>query len=410
VLPLVQTLKCPLTLSQEHIVSFVDSIDDGGGPVLVMEYMPLGNLTELDKVQKISSDEMRTLLCQVLEVLAYLHDEKNITHRDIKPENILVRSRTPKLFIKLCDFGVSTEKRFLQTQCGTLLYAAAEIFTKPFTGPYTSAVDIWAIGVVGFQFSRGLPSYPKKFDSKDWSKRIRQTIDCADRHGNDPVIRLLKRMLELKPLDRPSAKNCLLDPWIRSATPLVQPGTEPDTQPVGRRSLDTISEQPTEILDPLWQVTDCSALPNQLPVLEESRKRLRSSKSTSGTQPTKKVQRRPQAETSSGSNITDLIVEEIYKFDRKERETRAPTRDTRGTSPLKGVTRILERTYEHERDNRDTESPHSATRTLHIGYDREPSPEFLEMGPSIAQIPAGQRGQESIRKRAGCPIEKPPPN
>ena len=45
--------------SQEHIVSFVDSIDDGGGPVLVMEYMPLGNLTEL---QRISSEEVRTVL------------------------------------------------------------------------------------------------------------------------------------------------------------------------------------------------------------------------------------------------------------------------------------------------------------------------------------------------------------
>lgn len=366
-------------------MSFVDSIDDGGGPVLVMEYMPLGNLTELDKVQKISPDEMRTILRQALQALAYLHDEKNITHRDIKPENILVRSRTPELFIKLCDFGLSTEKRFLQTQCGTQLYAAAEIFT----GPYTNAVDIWAIGVVGYQFSRGLPSYPKKFDSKDWSKRIRQTVDCADRQGNNPVIRLLKRMLELKPLDRPSAKNCLLDPWIQSATPLVQLGTEPDAQLVGRRSLDTISEQPTEILDPLWQVTDGSVLPDQLPVLEESRKRLRSSKSTSGTQSTKKVQRRPQAETSSGPNITDLLVEEIYKFDHKERETRSPTRDTRGTSLLNGVIRISERTYEHERDNRDTENPHSATRMLHVGYDGEPSPEFLVMSPSIAQIPAG---------------------
>jgi len=76
-------------------VSFVDSIDDGGGPVLVIEYMPLGNLTEPDKLQKISLEEMRTLLRQALQALAYLHDEKNTTHRDMKPENILVRSTTP---------------------------------------------------------------------------------------------------------------------------------------------------------------------------------------------------------------------------------------------------------------------------------------------------------------------------
>ena len=99
-------------------MSFVDSIDDGDRPVLVMEYMPLGNLTEL---QRISLEEVRTVLRQALQALAYLHDEKNITHCDIKPENILVRSRTPELFIKICDFNLSTQSRFLKTHCGTAL-------------------------------------------------------------------------------------------------------------------------------------------------------------------------------------------------------------------------------------------------------------------------------------------------
>ena len=134
---------------------FVDFINDDGGPVLVMEYMPLGNLAELDKVQKLSVEEMRTVLRQGLEALTYLHDQKSITHRDIKPENVLVQSRTPELFIKLCDFGLSTESSFLKTQCGTKLYAAAEIFT----GSYTNAVDIWAIGVLGYRFIKGLPKY-----------------------------------------------------------------------------------------------------------------------------------------------------------------------------------------------------------------------------------------------------------
>ena len=128
---------------QEHIVSFVNSIDDGGGPVLMMEYMSLGNLIEL---QKILSKKVRTVLRQALQVLVYLYNEKNITHRDIKLENILVRSRTPELFIKICDFGLSTQLKFLKTHCETALYAAAEIFT----GFYIKLVNIWAIGVLGY--------------------------------------------------------------------------------------------------------------------------------------------------------------------------------------------------------------------------------------------------------------------
>lgn len=136
-----------------------DSIDDGGGPVLVMEYMPLGNLTEL---QRISSEEVRTVLRQTLQALAYLHDEKNITHRNIKPENILVRSKTPELFIKICDFGLSTQSRFLKTHYKTALYAITEIFTKF----YTKSMNIWAMGVLGYQFIKGLPAHSERLDPK----------------------------------------------------------------------------------------------------------------------------------------------------------------------------------------------------------------------------------------------------
>ena len=128
-----------------------------------MKYMPLSNLTKLDKVQKISLEEMRTVLRQTLQALAYLHDEKNITHRDLKPENILVQSRTPELFIKICDFNLSAEKRYLITRCETKFYAAAEMFT----GIYTNAINIWAMEVLGYQFIKDLPDYSKTFDSND---------------------------------------------------------------------------------------------------------------------------------------------------------------------------------------------------------------------------------------------------
>ena len=249
-------------------MSFVDYIDDDGGPVLVMEYMPLGNLTELNEGQKISLEEMRTILCQALQALKYLHDQKKITHRDIKPENILVRSRTPYLLVKLGDFGLSTEKDWLKTTCGTRLYAAAGIFTRR----YTNAVDIWALGVVGYQFIIGLPEYTKSMDAQTWPKKICREIGNLDPLQQTPVVQLLKRMLKLRSRDRPSAKACLSDPWIWSALPISQPGLERTEVRAG--SLRPVSEQSTEIWDPLNQteeeVLDATARMG-------SRKRLRSS-------------------------------------------------------------------------------------------------------------------------------------
>lgn len=342
--------------SQEHIVGFVDSIDDGGGPVLVMEYMPLGNLTEL---QRISSEEVRTVLRQALQALAYLHDEKNITHRDIKPENILVRSRTPELFIKLCDFGLSTQSSSLKTHCGTELYAATEIFT----GSYTKSVDIWAMGVLGYQFIKGLPKHTDNLTSKDWSKKIRRVVDQAGHHGHDPAVSLLRSMLELNPVDRPSAKACLSDPWIQSALPFSQPGLAQTN--VGPRSLEMISEQPTEIWNPPTQLE--GEMPDPI-VPGVLRKRLRSSESiTSRTQPSKRGVKKLQVDKSLESNVRGLLAEE---------------------------------TDEHNRGHRLTTSPGRDTRTLHVGYERNTTLKSAGKCLPRVQITTGQTGQKAVLKRA----------
>ena len=62
-LPFIKTLKKLLIYSQKHIISFVDFIDNGGGPVLMMEYLPLGNLLRLEKI---SLEEIRSVLRQAL--------------------------------------------------------------------------------------------------------------------------------------------------------------------------------------------------------------------------------------------------------------------------------------------------------------------------------------------------------
>ncbi|KAF4630441.1 hypothetical protein G7Y89_g7698 [Cudoniella acicularis] len=93
---------------------------------------------------------------------------KGITHRNIKPDNILVATKNP-MFIKLADFGLSTEKAELGTICSTPGYAAPELFSeKP--AAYTNAVDIWSVGAViwnllrGFKDQRSMstPAYYKK--------------------------------------------------------------------------------------------------------------------------------------------------------------------------------------------------------------------------------------------------------
>ncbi|PSS18293.1 hypothetical protein M430DRAFT_82568, partial [Amorphotheca resinae ATCC 22711] len=124
------------SLNHPNIIKFEDVLDDPG-LVLVMEYIPDGNLLDFGDT---TMPEKLIVLKSILSALGYLHD-KNITHRDAKPENILIN----RPFIpKLSDFGLSSAKVRLVTRCGTEAYLAPEI-RQP---GYDSKVDVWSLGLV----------------------------------------------------------------------------------------------------------------------------------------------------------------------------------------------------------------------------------------------------------------------
>lgn len=119
-----------------HVIRLYDVIDTKNTIVLVLEYLPGGELYNyLDKRGKISEDEARVIIRQILSGLEYCHS-KRLVHRDIKPENILLDKLEN---IKIADFGLSNIMRdgeFLTTSCGSPNYAAPEIISgKSYCGP-----------------------------------------------------------------------------------------------------------------------------------------------------------------------------------------------------------------------------------------------------------------------------------
>ncbi|KAK4991770.1 hypothetical protein LTR50_001587 [Elasticomyces elasticus] len=120
----------------------------------------LAVLTEEDEV-RLSVSEVKCLGWQLFQGLQYLH-ARNIIHRDIKPDNLLLTARGT---LKIGDLGLARYHSTGSMTPGmvTLWYRAPELLVS--AAEYTSAIDIWAAGVVIGELILGIPILPGETDA-----------------------------------------------------------------------------------------------------------------------------------------------------------------------------------------------------------------------------------------------------
>ncbi|GFR51056.1 hypothetical protein Agub_g13378 [Astrephomene gubernaculifera] len=137
--------------------------------VLVQEFAVRGDLYGMQRAlrQRLSERQLVDLVvAPLLSGLSYLHG-RGVCHRDIKPENLLF---THDWRLVVGDFGASinvTQERAV-TRAGTLEYMAPEVERCPLKVlpgdnkdkqelAYTTAVDVWAVGVLAYELLVGFP-------------------------------------------------------------------------------------------------------------------------------------------------------------------------------------------------------------------------------------------------------------
>ena len=167
-------------------------------------------------------------------------------------------------------------------------------------------------------------------------------------------------MLEPNPMNRPSGKVCLLDPWIQKTLPFSQPDLEQTSVPL--KSPETISEQSTELWNP--PIQDVMADPTVQGALG---KRVRSSESmTLGVQSSKRSVKAPQVDKNLERNVRGGLADRMYVQDREDDMTKR---------------------LGH------------ASRTPRYGCIENLPPKLPGKSIPQVQITAGQIGQKMIRKR-----------
>src|SRR5688572_11032145 len=110
-----------------------------------MDYCSGGDLAlYLVKKGRLSENEARLLIAELIEAIEYLHSI-NIIYRDLKPENILLDNDG---HIKLADFGLAKEgvgdRDVRRSICGSPAYLAPEVLSNKGAG---KAVDLYGIGI-----------------------------------------------------------------------------------------------------------------------------------------------------------------------------------------------------------------------------------------------------------------------
>ncbi|KZL63700.1 camk protein kinase [Colletotrichum incanum] len=203
-------------ISHPHIVTLFES-SFTPHPRLYLEYVPCGSLADQDDI---SYDETLMIVRQCLSALAYLHGmEIPIAHRDIKPGNILVQYRSKSdICVKLGDFGLSRDSPELMTICGTRKYLAPEICSELLRYIdhkerliYTTAVDIWSLGVVACELLCGLPQYHDRYRNNgvDWCRSIVTWLQIDSQKSRSDLGQfLLHTMVVISPNSRLPASGC----------------------------------------------------------------------------------------------------------------------------------------------------------------------------------------------------------
>jgi len=155
----------------------------------ILQYYPLGNLSQLVKSKKLSEAEKEKIVNGIISGIQHLHSN-NVVHRDLKSANILIAEGYQGEYVtKIADFGLSkqfteNEKSYFSNSFagGSLLYVAPEQLEGK---ELRKNVDLWSLGVVLYELFVG--ETPFKASVDDGSETARAEIISKIKNASIPA-------------------------------------------------------------------------------------------------------------------------------------------------------------------------------------------------------------------------------
>jgi hypothetical protein len=191
-------------LDHDAVVPMLDVVDDGGEVVLVMPYLPGGNLAERVREHgPLPAAQVRALAQRLLPALAAAH-RLGIVHRDVKPANVLFDDAGRA---HLADFGVARTREVTGglTRPGIVLGTPGFLAPEQARGDEVSpATDVACLGATLHFAATGRSPWGEG-DGPDVLLRTARGKPRIDRSLEPSLRRLIAAMVRNRPEARPSA-------------------------------------------------------------------------------------------------------------------------------------------------------------------------------------------------------------
>lgn len=153
---LIREARTLSALQHPNIVTIYDVGSDDKGPFVIMEYLKGETLDQVIERGKLSVDDFREVVLQVMEGMVAAQ-AMGLVHRDLKPGNLMVNwLPSGKFQVKILDFGLAKFSRSAvpQTQdqgdgiMGSIFFMAPEQFERL---PLDSRTDLYSLGCIFYQ-------------------------------------------------------------------------------------------------------------------------------------------------------------------------------------------------------------------------------------------------------------------
>lgn len=200
-----------MRLDHPNIVQLYDFFTEEGYLFIILEYCSNGSLK--DMIQRdgpLPWSWMKAHCREMGEAIQLCHN-MGIAHRDIKAENVLIDVYGRP---KLADFGLGLDVEkggSITSTDGSLPYSPPEFFRSLNHDPFKS--DIWALGITFYYMATGYLPWRSRMRADLIREITSASLFLDENEIGKPMKKLLSRMLDCDPAERPTM-NEIMEKWM----------------------------------------------------------------------------------------------------------------------------------------------------------------------------------------------------